>query len=600
MRRGALVAATLALAVLLAGPEAAPAQAGSDGLIATSDATYTVAPDGGGVFVTLSISLENNDPATVLNEFGTSYYYEFISIPILPGASPVSATGPAGDGLFVELQPAGADPFALVSVTFGHGLFYGDTYELTLTYQVLALRTSYFIVSPYYVNILAMTPGIGSSTVHVDVPDGPGWEVTVQPADCEQTGVRVYQCGDAEHVQAAALVEVARPSELERTTSTAELGGREIELTFRFFPGEEAWAAHIGDVVEAGLPLLEELFGFPYPSPTELLISEGAQRQILGHAGIVACGATSCSIGLSPTSDDRVVLHELAHLWSLEFESTWLNEGLAEFMARKAVDALGPLVTLVEFEEDEPTVHGPLDEWAPNLDDVLATDEVLEEERSGYLRSLRMIEQLEETIGVGALQHALVTATADEDPVDSERFFDVLEETTGTAFDALFLEEVFPAEYDVILDQRREARAKLALLRPAIEEAGLELPAAIERDVDDWEFVTALEQLRDARRAVTAYRDAQEAVAASRSPIEKLGLLFEDPEGDLENAADGFARGRYDETVRLANDASSAIDDANRLGLYRLLAAAGIVSGALLAVVAIVFLLRRRRRRTLL
>jgi hypothetical protein len=587
MRRTALAAAGLTLAVLCALAQA-PRDAGADALLyATTSVTYDVRPDAGGTRVTWQVSLRDNDPQTVQRDQGFVYFYDRYAVPVLRGASGLRASGPGGAALGVSLQEVGEGPVLSAVVDFDRNLYYGQTYSFTVSYSLPAARSQSLLVTPYYVFLPAVAFG-DVSTVTITTPQDSNWDVTVEELDCPETGAGRFGCAAPETVVAAAYVEVAQPDLLEEIETSVSLpavpsGSTPLPITVRYFPGEQAWAAHVQELARAGLPVLGELFGAQVPDASRVEVSESGQRDILGYEGVATCRFDLCEIGISPVSDDMVALHELAHLWTTPFESRWLAEGLAEFMSRRAADRLGDLVSRNEREQPERLVDLQLHDWGGLVPLVGGSEEDRLREETGYAESLRLFETLEGMIGLTAIQEANRQAFERGSGVDSRFYMDYLEEASGARLDTLFLEEVFPPSYVDILERRRQARDRLSLMGPATEDAGLDLPPSIEDDVEDWRFDQALDALGGAQEGYAAYAPAKAKVERPRSFWDNFGLFGEDPDAALEEAAAAFAAGDFQGAIERAREAERIIDRTGRVALYRLLTIVGMALASIVA-----------------
>jgi hypothetical protein len=288
----------------------------------------------------------------------------------------------------------------------------------------------------------------------------------------------------------------------------------------------------------------------------------------------------------------------MAHLWTTPFESRWLAEGLADFMAERTADRLGPLVSRDERPPPERSIDLVLHDWGGITRLVGATEEERIREESAYLESRRMFETLEQRVGLAAIQAANRAAfEREERSVDSRYYLDFLEEASGARLDDLFLAEVFPPSFASQLEDRREARTRLAFIATAAENVGLRVPDSIQKDVDDWAFGSALDRLDGAQDALGAYVEAQEKVDASRNLWERFGLLSKDPEGALKEASAAFGEGSFAEARRQAERAGSMIDDAGQSALVRLLIVLAVWAGVVALFAVAFFGWRRLRRR---
>ncbi len=604
-RLGVLVLALALLAgcTIWAGQSAAQARALEQTLHATAQVTYDIRPDAGPVTVTWNVDIQNNDPQTAYREFGWVYYYDSYGVPMLRGASGVSASGPGGGALGVTVEDTQEGPIVGAVVHFDRNLHYGQSYSFSLSYQLPEARSDSLLVTPYYVFLPAIGGG-DDSAVNVVVPDDGAWESTLEHVGCSESGSGHYRCGPSEYIPVAAIVEVSKPGALRSMDGSVSLSESEAGLSVRHFPGEEVWAEHVLGLAGAALPVLEDLFGFPYPGSDEIEIAERGQQELLGYGGVYRCGSDDpCTIGLHPLGQDFIVLHELAHSWTTVFEERWIKEGLAELMARRAARKLDPPIPIPQRPEAEDPVDLQLDVWRGPILMLTATDEEKDREHTGYAKSLRFMQILREAVGMEALQAVNMIAAERSEreqawqvEMNSRQYLDALEEASGTRLDDLFLEWVFLPHLEPTLEERRLVREHLAELREAVDEAGLTLPPRIDDMIKYWRFGPAEEDLVKAEGALEAYNAARDKVEEPRSLLQKLGLLHKDPGARLAEASSAFDKGVFGEATERADEARDMIDGAGRAGLYRLLVALAMFLAVLGLSTGAVWFVRRRRR----
>src|SRR3990170_5610117 len=332
-----LPAIALGLALLALSISPGPRAATAAGLVVTSDVAYDIRPDEGPVRVSWQVLVDNQDPQTVQQQSGTIFFYDSLSLPVLRGADNLTARA-GGASLPVSLA-TGDGPIAGADVSFDRRLFFGDTYSFTLDYDIPSARDDSLLVTRYYVFLPAFSFG-QESTVSVTTPSDSAWEVNLEPGDCGDGPVFACQASPAEEVTLAALVEVSRPDAAVTVPVASPLDGVEINLTY--FKEEEEWARHLRDLVIASLPVMEQLYGFPYAGPPAISIAERGRQIILGYEGLTSCDESACDIAVSPVTDVATALHELAHLWSDIYDKRWLAEGFANLVALKTAAILGP------------------------------------------------------------------------------------------------------------------------------------------------------------------------------------------------------------------------------------------------------------------
>jgi hypothetical protein len=587
------MAGIVLLAALALSPAAA-APAADELLFVTSNVHYVVEPEAGPPQVTWQVNLQNNDPATAFGDSGIVYFYSAMPVPVLTGATNVQATGPGGASLDVLVAESEDQAIETATVFFDRDLFYGDSYDFKLTYELANTRQDLVLVSEAYVFLPAVVTG-DDATVSISAAGDAPWEATIEPLDCGG-GEETFSCSATDIIVAAALVEVAQPDALESRTLSVDLPSGPIAVTIKHFPGEDAWASHIEAISAAALPKLEELFGTPYVGPRSVELSERGRRGIGGYEGTFAC-PSSCEIGISPVADDIIAVHELAHLWTEEIESRWIAEGLAEFMAQRAAASLPDVIRPREqagAPEGLADMH--LDEWGSPSFLIGASEAAAARETSGYYHALAFFDELETLVGLEAIQQANAAAAALVEPVDSERYLDALEEATGRPLDDLFLGKVFPeSKYAPILEQRRRVRDQLGSLEEKAAAAELAMPTRLREHVGAWQFNDAATEIEEAEGAIDAYLAARERADDGRSAWQRIGLLGEDPEETLDESAEAFAAGDFAGATERAVEALNSIDDASGAAIRRTLVALVALLAALGALAAGLWLLRRRR-----
>ncbi len=653
-RLSAVVFIVAAAGLLATGGSARHAAAEDDLLHIVSRVTYDVRPDLGPLHVSWDIAIENNDPKTQKRNGSLSFYQNLV-LPALRGAANVAARSADGQPLDVTLTDSPKGPVTSADVAFDKRLFYHDKYSFTLTYELPASRSDSLLVTPYYVFLPILASG-DEATVTVSSPSDAAWEASLEAADCMQAAApapgqpATLTCSGQEAPYVAALVEVSRPDARITVPFDVQLREKAVSVSLTYFPGEEAFAQHVQDLTQASLPVIEDLYGFPYQAAPSIRIAQGGRQVVLGYEGLTTCLTDACDIVISPISDDYTVLHELAHLWSGIYARRWLSEGFAQIVAEDAAARLpAGLVRGRPPQRDPAAVALQLDEWGDVTSAVGAGEDELALQNAGYDRSLRFLYVLRFEAGADILRQVNAAIAKGGQPTDSKRYLDALEETSGKTLDGLFAEWVFPSYYDSILESRREARSRAGDLTRLTAEEGLsdEVPAAIREDVDAWRFdeaIAGLDQaekgmarledlksdlsrlhtnaaaagltmpgdvddalarwdfdgagriMQSARRALDSYNAARSKVDGRHSLWQRFGLLGSNPSSTLESAAAAFADGDFDTAVDRAGDAADTVDSAGTVALRRLLIVAAIFGAFALVILAAVWIARLRER----
>ena len=251
-----------AIALFLAFRPSVPASA-EDAVHVKSHVSYDVRPGEEPVRVVWDVTFENNDPQTTAAGEDTVFFYENLTIPVLRGAEAVSATSSSGEPLGVSLGEPGRSPTVSAYVSFDRAVFYGESYSFRLSYQLSNVRAPSLLVTPSYV-YLPLIAGGDESTVSVSSPAANGWNVTLEAGQCAQNGT-TFTCSGADAAFLAAVLEVSRPDVTASFAFDVPVGPKNISVTMSYFQGEGGAGEHLKDLITKGLPLIQDLYGFPYP-----------------------------------------------------------------------------------------------------------------------------------------------------------------------------------------------------------------------------------------------------------------------------------------------------------------------------------------------
>lgn len=632
---GTLVAGLAFLSALL-GPSPGLATEDVEGLVANASLTYDIHPEKPNVLVTWKVTLENSGPPPYAGPNDAPYYYDSLSIITLGDGSDLRAKGASGQALPVSFAGYGDGLSGEATVSFPHRLQYGDTFSFTLEYTVPEARNDYYLVGRSYVFLPAFlditeVDTFRSASLHVSAPIG-GWDVSIGGPTCirSQQGPRsVYDCKVDDPYAFGASVEVVQPTARQTTDTNIPLGDRTVRLIVTNFKGDTAWGEHVRTLASSALPVLQQVMGYPSPRLDTLELIEGAQGELLGYAGLSGCVIYYCQIRMSPTSDDHVLLHELAHLWSKPFKSRWISEGLAEFAAQEAGIAMGLEPELPYYPPPGKPPY-PLDDWGRPRGQLTATPEQRLQESMGYYWAARSFQRLKQTVDLDGLKATNTSLTTmAQDSVISRQYMDALEDATGANADDLFRDWIFPGEFAAQIADRRQARDRLVALRPRAESVGLTVPKDVqeniaawkfgdalaaldryeggltayleirnqldelraaakqavlaypvpfERATQTWDFVAVRGSLNDARAALAAYLSAKEALARPRSAWQRLGLWGRHPEAKLAAATLSFGAGNFGRSIEESQAVASMLEGASDVAFRRLLIGLGALA----------------------
>ena len=645
--------------VLTVLPLRPPAALAEGDLQIAAEAVYTIDPDAGHLQISVHYTLTNRKP----NSGGYRYYYNTFALVLPDNAVEVTARGPNGALYFsdqVEDLGDGSEG-RVVTVSTG-SFFYNQSRDFTLSFALPSgppRSDDTTRINLAYTSFAAFAWGDpGLSDVEVRVPgdfvvDSYGSEVRQRRLDGEIifTGTAIDD-PDEWYI----IITGRRDDHL--VSQTVEVGGLLVEILS--WPGDEDWGDRVAAVLERGVPELRVLVGLDYEHLPSLRVIESIDPALRGYAGWYI--ASENLIEMSEHLDDHVILHELSHLWFNRdlFVERWINEGLADTYADRAVD---------EIDGDTDPVYGTATQPVSSLESAVrlnqwrtptispAVDEaVAARESYGYNASYWVMRALLRDVGEEGMTRVLeaalanVTAYAGEgDPEtvseadDWRRFLDLLAQLGGSEdAERLFRDHVIADAQKVLLNDRAAAReryfahvdtaadwatpwsirgpmsewkfadATLAIdtgdsllvvrgdLRGVAETLGLSLPPSLEAGYEVAGDQAALEsalQLGQAQLdSLTTVEMARNAVDAPRGFFTKIGLIGENPEVEWTEASDRFEADDREGAVVEANDVMTLIAGASDVGQMRVVWASSAFGGLVLAGGGTWFLIRRRRR----
>ncbi len=589
------------------------------------------------VHVRHDVTLTNQQPDVSVPGGVRRTYLPDLGIGVPTEAVGFIATVEGGSSLEVSTRATESQRFRLAVVDLEPDLYFPDTRQLTLAYDLprldprvpgLTRVNEAFATFPVYG---LGDPGLG--TIEVLLPDH--LEVELVGDEMERSdagGQHRYAVADLAD-PAAFFTSVVARDDARLVQRVVELDDDEVEVLG--WPDDPAWADFVARLVADGVPALEELIGLDWPAD-ELQVVETVAPYLYGYAGWFTPSTSAIEVG--DELDPQVILHELSHLWfngSL-FQGRWINEALAEEFSGQALVASGQ-----DRPAPEPPEGGPevlrLNAWG---EPDLQSGDAEAQETYGYAASATLLRQVADEIGIGPIAEAVRVAAAGESPyradepsdaahpADWRTLLDLLQEVGGSAVaEPLFRELVVTPEEVAALDQRAGARAAYAQL---VESgAGWAPPAAVRAPMAAWRFAdaTALmpevtarladraelasvlaqvdqplpppleatyegatdlgqlaEEMGRAELAALRLREADAARAEPVDPLERVGLLFDDLDADVADAADAMQAGDYAEAARIAAGVSDAVDGAAGTGAVRLALAAVLALIVALAV----------------
>ncbi len=644
----ALLALAFAVVWMFA-PAATPVARAGGGLVTVMDATYAVLTDEARIHVTVdaeSTSLEQDAPEGPV-------YYAGLSMSIPPGSSNIEATAD-GEPLPITITPS-ADEVRL-DIGFSEQVFLDDTYEYQLTFDMVDsggaadrdFRIGHSVVA-FPVWAFGSPEADGSSVVVVLPP-------TFTPAvyggplieSAAEDGSVLLTADVSDSPSWFAYVTAERPGIFTAVPFTVTLGAAAANGQIHAWDDDPEWGARTLDLLLQGLPALHDLIGLDWPVLGDLKVEESANR--LGdYAGIY--NRQTETINVRYDADATVTLHEAAHVWFNTdlFSDRWIGEAWAEYYAVHSAEMIGVPGETFALTDDLLAAQIPLNDWegigAENRD----------VETFAYAASYHLAEQIAERTDADGLRAVWRAAedselayqpihAADGEPeagivasvADWQRLLDLLEERTGATYDDLWTTWVVDPTEGVLVGERTAAREQY---QTVVDEAGgWELPSAIRTDLGAWQFDAATAKLETADRvldlaadldtlagelgleppdqlqadfegtdgldtalteankelfALEQIADATHGLAAEREPLQEIGLLFTEPEVDLEAAEIAWEAGAHGEATDRAEAVLTILDEADERGSERVAIGGGVL---LVGVAGLAIIVRRRRK----
>jgi hypothetical protein len=647
----ALVVQTLAVIGVI-GVTAGPASA-AGGLRLSATTTYVVDPAAGAVHVTVDVTATNTTPNQRRGNIIEQAYYPGVIIPTLTESANFSAVSDSGASLSVTSRPGSVSIAKGLEVRFASNLFYNQTSTVHLHYDLPSgapRAKSLTRVTVAFLTFIAWAMGDpGAANVSIVVPKS--FEVdVVGESTTMQTGsdtVTYSATAIADPYKWGVAVSARNDSQL--TTTGIDVDGNPVVI--RAFPDDRAWGDFVDGEVSKGLPALVDLIGLPWPKSIRkgdrLQITETVTPYLYGYAGWYS--RTDNTIEIGDALDPQVILHEVSHAWfnDLLFNARWIDEGLAQEYAARAVAKLGGKL-------DDPTAvnrgargNVRLDAWSSvNLQDEISQAR----ETYGYNAAWFVMRKLSDDIGVDGMRRVIVAAANHEmpyagrknpktgtSPASTKRLLDYLDEVGGAkTADKLFATYVMGPS-DTTLTARARARTAYAALLATGK--GWKGPVALRQALTDWNFADAQSLtaaanaaldtraaidrvlrplglhapaklqadyeykvtdlaavLSEARVDLAAAKElakASDAVKGRHGLLATVGLIGAKHHADLSRAQQSFEKGNGAASRESALAAEKVVSDASSEGMKRL----GSVLGAIVLIVVLVFVGRKWRRR---
>lgn len=524
MNLRALALAGLCGAALFSGAYA-PATAAINPQQVKSESYYDVDASTGVMSVHADLTIQN----------ATQKDLKALIVWAMPGATDIVVT--LGDATLTTTVTPSQDARGIptsVSVALPRPLKPRARVSLKLSYTVPPRNSVLLRSQPGAVEALLVSQGAGSF-VFVDVPSNgenyfdPGClKVLAQPTEVKDRGKERWVCGEATIIAlssdnpdvlkdcsqlddrcrqrlldtplSAFMQSITDQSSRGSLEAEVALGDRSVKMVFRYFKQDEAWATREFAVAQKAFPLLEQLFGYPYPFET-ITLRQSHHIEIIGAAGVAFSRIGEVLLAPDTGFDDEVTTHELAHQWAgNQLAKPWIWEGLSEYAQHTLAPTLG---------------YRPIDRgWErKGYTDPLATwydGSGIYDANYWYGKAGAFWAAYATAVG-GPENMTKVLAQVDDDPgqwpLDVRWFMDRGERVSGANLDELFLTWVFnPVTSVGLLKERRAAWDSVKTLTDRAATLGLTgVPSDIVANLDAWAFKNLASQVAAANKVLDAY-----------------------------------------------------------------------------------------------
>lgn len=494
--------------------------AAEEGLAVESQNRYVV--EDAGVRATTTLTIRNNSPDQYLTDSVLSFYWDEYGIPVPAGAQNVQATS-EGASLQVRIEPT-EDPSTAIAVASFRPLGYGRSRSIEWSYTIpgAPFRTADWTrVGPGFAAFAAQGVGDpGSVGVVVVVPASMTFHSTGSFAERREGDAVTYTA--TENTDEYGIWAVVSARDPERADERAvEFGDNTLQLLS--LPGDTAWADFAAERVTAGLPVLEDIIGEPWPGGMDK-VREDVSPLVLGQAWF---DPRADEIVVAEDLDEATLLHELTHAWLNPFrlQERWLYEGLTQVVAYRAVEALGGTSEPWPAPDRAAPSALALNAWEePTGKPDTAVDDY------AYAAASNAVGQLVGGLDDDTFTALVVAAYAGESAYELvgsveenqgrtgwQRFLDLVEVRTGNADAAqVYRTWVVDADQAALLDERATARRAYTDVDAA--DGDWLPPLGLRSAMTDWEFDGAGDVVAGIGTAPADAAAVQEAADAAGLP----------------------------------------------------------------------------------
>ena len=310
----------------------APAVRAAELIPASGVTTYTLVPSQAKIAVRIDL---------VINSL-PGYYVDEYAVYLEGTARAIKATTSSGS-VKATLQTVASD-IRPVRLTFPR-IVSGQTKKITVTYDVPGAkpRSADFVrVGRAYALFCGFPNGnVFTSSLHLVVPDSFAVDTlgtTVKLERATKNGTLTLTAGPQVEPYAACIEAIDEAALVHDKVTTSD--GRTVDV--EGWPEDPTWMKDMARYVEAGVPLLEQLIGLPFPKTGRVIVREVESETLGGYGGMY--DPTTQVARVSERSDDaRLVLHELSHVWFNQalLGDIWFDEGSADHFGFAVAGRIG-------------------------------------------------------------------------------------------------------------------------------------------------------------------------------------------------------------------------------------------------------------------
>ncbi len=582
----------------------------------------------------------------------THWYVDSLPLYIERGATQIRATASGGTAS-TSTDSSGSGDLITLKVGFPR-ILNGQTASVRVTYALPGGKPrsgSLIRAGRAYAFFCGFGNAVDSGSVRFVLPEGFIAETIGATLSTTVSGSRTILSSGTlrEPYKFVACVDATNPSAYTHLTVTAP-GGRAVEI--QGWPEDGQWVKETADAVRTSLPALESLIGVSLPGSGRITVREVTQAALgADYAG--SFDPEEQVARVSEVFDATTVAHELSHVWfnPAFFSDRWLDEGYASY-AEKVAGA-----GYYRACEAPPAYGGSgappaLATW--KVLGARVTEDDRAAVAYQYAAACWIVTAAADSIGDARMAEVLEAASRHEiayrgagtpeivgsGPIDWRTWLDLVDEH-GAAASGLDLPRLL-AHYGVTdnlgeLAQRAAARSQYLAL--AARAGGWYLPLAIREPMATWKFgeasaamtlanaifdaqvrttalvpraaaSTKLQQLFESAGDEAALRSAATfaeqrlaaarlvarsagKVAASRGPVEAVGLVGTDLARLASDATAALAADQLDRATRLSAEIDRDLSGAATIGSLRIGTALAVL---LLGLTALTIARHRSRR----